>query len=331
MLVTRRAVAMGTLGLALTFAGSALADEAPSVEEIKAAENDFNRGREAYKQGLYTEAAEYFESADAHAPNDRVLELAIGARDKAGALDRAATLAQLGVDRSPNNDRMKKIAAPILDKAKTEFLIVVVNCNEVCNVIDGSRIVPGKPALKRTVYLPPGDHTIRAVWSDDRGLSQPANGKAGETATVDFKAPPIVKKAVPVVPTGPGEKKEEPWRGLPPLVFFIGAGATAALGGLTIWSGVDTVNSPGKDAVRENCVNADCELLKNGDKKELRTNLLLGGTAVVGVATAVVGVFLTDWKGAPKEDPKADTAKRFRLQPYVGYSNGPQLGAMGRF
>lgn len=333
MLATRRFVSIGTLLFIVARVGSALAEgEAPTVEEIKAAEVDFNRGREAYKQGSYTEAAEYFESADAHAPNERVLELAIGARDKAGALDRAATLAQLGMDRHPNSDRMKKVATPLIEKAKTDLLTVVVTCDEACNLLDGTRIVPGKPAVKRTVYLTPGDHSIRAVWSDDRGVSQSTSGRAGDSASLEFKAPPIPKKVEkPAAGAGEAEQaraKQEESHGFSPVVFWIGAGATAVLGGVTVWSGIDTINNPGKDKVQANCIDTSCGYYQSGRDRQLRTNILIGATGAVGAATAVVGLFLTDW-GGHKEDVQADQATRIR--PFIGYSHGPTVGATGRF
>lgn len=339
MRVTRRLVSIGAVLVVL--AGARAADaaggDAPTVEEIKAAEVDFNRGREAYKQGSYTEAAEYFESADQHAPNDRVLELAIGARDKAGALDRSATLAQLGLDRYPNSDRIKKVATPLVERARKELLIVVVECDEACNVLDGTRIVPGRPAMKRTLYLTPGDHSIRAVWSEDRGVTQSVGGKVGETVSVAFKAPPIPKKEEAPLPATPAqeEKKpaaeEAPPTGLPPIYFFIGAGATAVLGGVTAWSGIDTVKNPGTDVVEKKCVGQgeSCPEYKDGRSRQLRTNILIGATSVVGVATAVVGVFFTNWRGNGKSDVEADQAGKVR--PFVGYSNGPSIGAMGRF
>lgn len=334
MLATRRFVSIGTLLFIVARAGSALAEgEAPTVEDIKAAEVDFNRGREAYKQGSYTEAAEYFESADTHAPNERVLELAIGARDKAGALDRAATLAQLGIDRHPNSDRMKKVATPLIEKAKAELFTVVATCDEACNLLDGTRIVPGRPSVKRTLYLSPGDHSIRAVWSDDRGVTQNTAGKAGDSESLEFKAPPIPKKKVEPVggagpeQPGPGAKEEES-HGMSPVVFFIGAGATAVLGGVTVWSGIDTINNPGKDKVQANCIDTNCGYYQAGRDRQLRTNILIGATGVVGAATAVVGLFLTDW-GGHKEDVKADQAKGIR--PFIGYSHGPTIGATGRF
>ncbi len=320
------------LVLALTRGGDASAEGAePSVDEIKAAEADFNRGREAYKAGDYVEAAEYFESADGHAPNEKVLELAIMARDKAGNADRAATDAQLALEGFPNSERLRKVAAPLVDKARAELFQVTIECTEPCSLLDGTRLVHGPAAARRTVFLTPGEHAIRAGWSDERAAAQSVTGAAGETATLSFVAPPIPKKeeaAVASPTAAPGQdvgvKRRPP---LSPLVFFIGAGATVALGGVTVWSGIDTINNPGTSKVRDACFNnrSECQrLYDTGRSSQLRTNLLIGATSLVGAATAVVGVFFTNWSG--KKDETAAS-----VSPWVSYASGPTVGATGRF
>jgi hypothetical protein len=71
------------------------------------------------------------------------------------------------------------------------------------------------------------------------------------------------------------------------------------LGAVTIWSGVDTLNNPGTDAVREACAGqgSDCELYQEGVRKQTRTNALIGATAGMGVLAAVFAIFVTDWGG----------------------------------
>jgi hypothetical protein len=313
------------------FTGLAGAAE-PSVDDVKAAETDFDAGREAYRAGDFVEAAEHFESADGHAPNEKVLELAISARDKAGHEDRAATLAQLGLETYPNSERLKKIAAPLVDKAHAELLQVTVECNEACTLLDGTRIVHGAPAQRRIVFLTPGEHTIRAGWSDERTLSQDVTGNAGEAASLSFTAPPVPKNDVgSSLSTTPGADTGVPssLRTLPPLYFYIGAGATAVLGGVTIWSGIDTVNNPGKNAVRAECQKPapnNCDALYNkGVDAQLRTNILIAATSVVGAATAVVGIFFTDFSGKKKKENTVSVV------PWISYDAGPAAGAMGRF
>jgi hypothetical protein len=335
--VKRRLVFIGAVLLGATFESRAsAAGDAPSVEEVKAAESDFNKGREAYKAGNYDEAAEYFESADGHAPNERVIELAINARDKAGHLDRAATSAEWALELYPNAARIKKVAVPIIERAKAELFTAIITCDDACNLLDGTRIVHGEAATRRVVFLTPGEHEIRASWSEGRVISQQISGKVGDTTNLEFKAPPVPKKAeAAVAPTvvmapGPDRGADEKPHGMTPIVFFSGVGLTAVLGGVTIWSGIDTTKNPGTDAVRTACSSAgqvNCQsLYDDGKSAELRTNILIAATSVVGAATAVIGGFFTNWSG--KKAPEADTA---RITPWVTYANGPAVGASGRF
>jgi len=334
--VSHRVLRVLAVAFVLGRATLASAADSPSVDDVKAAESDFNHGREAYKAGSYNEAADYFESADTHAPNDRVLELAINARDRAGHLDRAATLSELAITRYPSSDRLRKVAEPLLERAHTELLAVTVDCTDACTLLDGERIVHGDAAAHRVVYLSPGDHTIRAGWSADRTDSKPVTGKAGDTVSIQFTAPPLpkVEEAAPLAgPTNPvtdNGPTVSP-KPLPPVVFWSGLGATVALGAITTWSGVDTLNNPGKDKVRAECnptPKSDCQsLYDEGRNHQTRTNVLIGATSVVGVATAVIGLFFTNWKGHASGDASAETG----VSPWVAYDRGPSVGATGRF
>lgn len=326
-----------SLSLSLGSLPSALAAESPSAEDVKAAEADFGRGRDAYKIGNYVEAAEYFESADMHAPNERVLELSITSRERAGNLDRAATLAQYALETYPNSEKLRKIGEPLVAKAKVDLLEVTIECDEACSVLDGTRLLHGAPTTKRTVYLTPGDHTIRASWSEDRASSKPVTGAGGIHVDVTFAAPPIPQKAEPTT----GSVSVDPMAdsglrqkgGLPPVVFWIGVGATAVLGGVTTWSGIDAVNNPGADAVREACVglNESCPEYRDGRSRQTRTNILIGATSVVGVATAIVGIFATNWNGTPAQKDVAKKPDGFTVSPWVSYQSGATVGATGRF
>src|SRR5262249_26802460 len=158
--------------------------------------------------------------------------------------DRAATLSELALELYPNAARIKKVATPIVERAKNELFTVIISCDEACTLLDGTRLVHGDAATRRVVFLTPGDHEVRASWADDRVASQQVRGKATETTNLEFKAPPIPKKEEPVAaPTtampvmGPDQGVREKPHGLPPVVFFSALGATAVLGGVTIWSG----------------------------------------------------------------------------------------------
>jgi hypothetical protein len=110
----------------------------------------------------------------------------------------------------------------------------------------------------------------------------------------------------------------------------VGLAATAVLGGVTTWSGIDTLNNPGTDAV-EKCTPKDStecrDLYDLGKAHETRTNVLIGATAVVGVTTGIIALFFTNWgdDAAPAEKKDA------RIMPLLGVNNGVTIGAVGRF
>src|SRR5258708_36304002 len=102
----RAALRISLLTLVLGVGSTAHAQEAESERcpaQVRVAAEAFDKGREAYKAEDYVEAAEQFEKADSNAPSPAALELAIRARDKAGELDRAATLVSLALKRHPDD------------------------------------------------------------------------------------------------------------------------------------------------------------------------------------------------------------------------------------
>lgn len=72
----------------------------------------------------------------------------------------------------------------------------------------------------------------------------------------------------------------------------MGAGATVALAAVLVWSGVDTLSA--RDAYLQNPTEAG---YNDGVGRETRTNVLVGVTAGLGVATLVCATLLTDWSG----------------------------------
>lgn len=329
-------------------------EAAPSAEDIKAAAEAFDLGRRAFKSKDYVEAAENFESADSHAPSAAALELAFRSRDKAGQLDRAATLAWLAKKRHPDADFVKKLVPPVLKRAQSELHEATVKCDLPCEIVVETKLAHGKPDVERVIYLAPGQHNIRAGWSMGRSQSQSVDATAGGHSDLSFTAPPEPKQEAAPAASGAGAgageagnagqggrvdrgvQKHEGW---PPIIFFIGAGATAVLGGVTIWSGVDTLNNPGPDTVKQECVNrnTDCPAYQQGLAHQTRTNVLIAVTAGVGVATLLIGAFATDWSSMSSEQQPASARKRAvsrgaSVEPWITTGNGVTLGgAVGRF
>ncbi len=109
-------------------------------------------------------------------------------------------------------------------------------------------------------------------------------------------------------------------------MFITGLVVTAGLGGVTIWSGIDTMNNPGTAAVKAGCAGkgVSCPLYQQGLASQTRTNVLIGATAGAAAVTIVLAVF-TKWKSAPKPDETqpAPTAMIF--------DRGAGIGARGVF
>jgi hypothetical protein len=119
--------------------------------------------------------------------------------------------------------------------------------------------------------------------------------------------------------------------GLSPVFFVGGLVATAALGGVTVWSGIDTKNNPGPDAVRQACRGQGeaCPEYQDGRARQLRTNVLLGATIGVGVLTTAVGIFFTNWRGHDK--PAASSSGASVIASPLAFERGGGVAAAGRF
>jgi hypothetical protein len=350
----RAATWISLLALVLSAGTAAHAQDAgsePSPAQVRVAAEAFDKGREAYKAEEYVEAAEQFEKADSNAPAPAALELAIRARDKAGELDRAATLMALGLKRYPDDANLLKISGDLSKRASATLFELTASCDSPCELTVGGKIVHGAPDTERVLYIQPGKVTVRAGWADNRSDSKQVEAVAGDKGQADFVAPtshaaesmakepvePVEREPAPVVDPDRDAGNKKGWS---PVVFYVGAGLTAVLGGVTIWSGIDTINNPGKDKVAQACDPAarqpNCDDLYNqGRSHQTRTNVLIGATSVVGVATVLIGVLATDWSGG-KSAPAADKSSAKLLRPHVHVTpwasfDGGGLQAVGRF
>ncbi len=329
------------IGSAASPVAAQTAASEPTPEQVRAAAEAFDLGRQSYKDGRFAEAAEQFERADASAPNATALELAIRARDKAGDLDRAGTLAALALSLYPNDENISKIAPDVIERAKSELYELTVTCSEPCEITDGNKVVHGSAAARRTLFLSAGMHNLRAGFGEGRAFSKPVEATTGASGTVEFSLATSDAPVPEVAPAPPppepenadadrGTQKEH--HGLSPIVFWAGVGATGVAGIVTIWSGVDTINNPGADKVKAECAAGDenCKYYKDGRAAQARTNVLIGVTSALGVATAAVGLFAIDW-GKSSHGATEQGRVKPHLTPYVGWANGPALGARGAF
>jgi hypothetical protein len=315
---------------------------APDAERLKTAAEEFDAGRRAFKLKDYEGSAVHFENADRDAPSPEALQSAIRGRKEAGQIARALTLSAWGLVRYPNEKGFSDYAKGLIGESERSLYKLTVNCSPDCTVIVDSKVLPFGETAAGVVYLDPGPHQLQAGWSYNRHKNADVNAVAAQAGKLTFEAPPVEKMAAEPATdgetrsagsSGEGDRgvEKEKKGGLPPAVFFAGLGVTAVLGGVTIWSGLDTVKNPGTEKVTQDCAEwtgarEDCPTYKTGLAHQLRTNILIGATSVVGATTVVLAV-LTNWGGAPARAEK----KEAFIMPVVGVQDGVSIGAVGRF
>ena len=308
----RRGLATLTLVSALLAPAPAIAqDPQPSPERIKAAADEFDRGRRAYLAKDYEQAAVHFENAYRDAPRAETLRLAMRARRDARQLARAATLAAIAQQRYPEDAQTNALAKELLESASPQLHEYAVTCSAECAIAADARVVSQSDAREHRIFLDPGTHELGVSFGEGRSVARRIEATRGGKDVLTFEAPnaATTDEADHPTSTAPPPVRSEPPAAPPrekplgPAVFFVGAGLTVAAAGATIWSGIDTQSSPGPDAVRLACAGKDasCPEYEQGQGKEVRTNVLLGATIGLAVVTGIVGVLLTQWSGARTE------------------------------
>lgn len=325
--------------ISLPTVAAAQASEAATPGQIRAAAEAFDLGRDAYQRDAFVGAAEQFERADSQATSSTALEYAMRAREKAGQLDRAATLAALGLARHPDDGNLTQLAAALLDGAKPELFELRVSCSEACELAVDEKIVHGAPALTRLVYLLEGRHSVRAGFRENRTLSRDIDASRNMHGSVRF-APLPLETTRPKLALSTASKmqfapaRQEPRTGgWSPALFWVGVGLTASAGAATIWSGIDTLNNPGEERVQSECDPGDesCAVYQEGLQNQRRTNILLGVTGGFGVGTLLLGLFATDWRAAERDATDATHKRRVGVDLWLAVGERSVVGAQGRF
>lgn len=334
----------------------------PEAAKVRIASQEFEAGARAYKTKDYELAASHFEAADSAVPGAKALRLAMKARSEAGHASRAATHAAQALSRYPNEADLIKLAKEILEKTEPTLHKVSVSCASPCVLAVGMRGIPGEATTRWIIYLDPGSATVSAsFFGDSKSAQTSIQATAGGKSEVRLEPedkdkepppkPPVEKPPVMPPPKDPAapetpDPDTSSGSGISPAFFIGGLVATAAAGGVLIWSGIDTQNNPGPDGVRAACAGqgTDCPEYQDGLAKETRTNALIGATAGAGALTILFAI-LTDWGGTESVTPppegassagkaRRSTARRawetWRPAAQVG-ERGAAVGAYGRF
>jgi len=140
--------------------------------------------------------------------------------------------------------------------------------------------VDGQPAATgQEFWVRAGPHVVELVAADGSSTRHDTTVTAGETELVGHHSPPA-----------------RSGNGLSLTWFTVGASLTAVSAAVLIWSGVDTL-AQNDDFQAAPTVGKDA----NGRAAELRTNVLIGVTAGLAVATASLAAF-TNWGTADEEE-----------------------------
>jgi hypothetical protein len=321
--MSRAAALAAVIALSLMAVVPAAADDAADPAKVKRAAAEFDLGVASFKAKQYEEAAQHFEAADEAVPGVKALRLAIRARSEAGHGSRAASLAAQALDRYPGDADTTKLANDTLEKYAAIVHKVNVSCASPCVLAVGSRTVHGARATRWVVYLDPGKTSINAsFFGDTSAKPRTVDATAGGASELRFEPPEPAKPIPSSAPTGdasaptatatltsdvPPLDQPPPSKGLHPAFFGVGLALTAVAGGVLVWSGVDTLQNPGPDRVRQACAGKgpDCPEYKLGLENQLRTNILIGATAGTGAVTVLLAIF-TRWRSGDAA-PKAPT------------------------
>lgn len=160
----------------------------------------------------------------------------------------------------------------------------------------------------------------KSAKAEGEGASTPSSSEddwGDEEGWGDGSEEPAPAKAAAI--ESEPEQKSEPQDGVSPTIFWSGVAATGILVGVSTWSGIDTLKHPGTEAVVAKCVGLgeSCPEYQEGLQNQLRTNILWGVTGGVGVITALIGAFWTDWDGSTDSKPVQSAQVSFRILPVL--------------
>lgn len=295
---------------------AAAAGSARAQDDVETARAAYARGAAAYDRGDYAAAAQEFALADRLAPNPVALEHALKSATAAGD----AVLAFELLDRAKGRKTTSAFAKDS-ESARGRFAARVgklaVRCPKSASCeakLDGVTF-----GVESERWVTTGEHVVEISTN---GRSSRHNvliesGISREIVATDA-APPRdgapERKAV-ARPRSDREPERVGMRepdsaGVSPVWFWVGAGVTLALGAVTTWSGLDTLQKHDEYRAHESDQTEDA-----GRSAQLRTNVLLGATAVAAAGTTALGLFVVDFgrEGDPTRGAGAGLGVRGRF------------------
>jgi hypothetical protein len=318
----------------VALSAAAVVPAAVAAQDVTAAAKAFSAGQQAELAREWDRAAEFYELADRIAPSPQALRSSAKSHLAAGDQAAAATQAEELLRRYPEEAASTALAAGILQQTVTHLSRWDIACSPACTLAIDAGAVVTEPRASHVIYANPGDHRIEAFFSANRSSVTSVTGTEGGRKEIAFQPPAVASPPKPAETPAtalgatdqarPAEADSVAPSGLSPAVAFVGIGITAVLGGLTIWSGLDTLS-----ARDEYVAKPTQRAYDDGVGLERRTNLFIGATAVAGAATLGIALFATRWHGATEKDAPSPTSA-FPLT-FVATPRDAEVVVRGRF
>jgi hypothetical protein len=270
-----------------------------------AAANAFQQAQRAEVSGDMARAAELYELADRISPTPEALRNATRSRLQAGQLVAAATHAEELLARYGDEHTSAELANEVLRRARPELGRVKVTCEGECTVVIDGLAGTTHPAEHQVIYVKPGAHQVVGRFAEGESEPVALEAQAGAESELSIAHPPPGATPAAVEPNPPPadtvESRQAKYAAQShhgrskahPAYFWALAGATAVVGAVTIWSGVDLLKA--KDDFKSDPTPTQGEF-NDGEKKDRRTTALIATTGALAAGTVVMA-FFTDFKG----------------------------------
>jgi hypothetical protein len=295
--------------------GAASSDDSQKTQQAADLYDDAKR---LYDAGDYARAADTFLQADAVVPSSDALSSAIAAGRQAQNYGLIARACQRAIAREQSDPLLAARARIALHEAEPHLAHLAAQCTpQPCSLL-----LDQQPLLEQDIYLSPGSYLLSAEFPDGTEKSSTSSAskqlqlEAGKqyseilmpNAISPASAAPVQTHAARPTPNLPGAAPpgDNVHRPIPQWVFYTGAGVTAVLAGVTVWSGIDTLNAK-KDLPSQYAPNY-AAAAADVDSNATRTDWLLGATLITAATTAAIGIWWVDWEHRPIEVGVAATS-----------------------
>ena len=279
---------------------------ATAQSNIAAAAKAFSLGQQAELAGNHRAASEHYELADRMVPSPEALRSAARARQKAGDEAMAATHAE-ALQRRYTDEKSREVAQEILTDLRPKLARVTLTCTRPCGVVVDGGAIGVEESRDHVFYVEQGRHTIGADFGDKVTEQEVFEGQAGKSASLSIEPPAAESASARASVNLTASSAPPPARGIRIGWFIASAAVTVGLAGASIWSGLD-VMAKNDEYERDPTM----DRLDAGQSAELRTNILVGATAVAAIATGVIA-WKTRWSS-----PKREQISTLGLAPTAG-------------